>query len=65
MTTIATATDDPFEGRRLCRRCFQDALPESDFCQYHKDKIEAKIQRDSNRRERESYRRKRLRRDSK
>ena len=58
-------TDNPFTGKRLCRRCFQDALPESDYCAYHKAKIEAKIQRDSDRRERDSYRRKRLRRDSK
>lgn len=53
---MTVETEDPFEGKRLCRRCFQDALPESDYCAYHKAKIEAKIKRDSERRERDAYR---------
>ena len=37
MTTIAT--DDLYpDPDKLCLRCFQNALPGSDLCQYHTDK---------------------------
>ena len=57
---MVVITDGPFKGKRLCRRCFQDAISESDYCAYHKAKIEAKIKRDSERKERASYMKRKL-----